>query len=257
VADQQGSTESSDQGSPFSRPPFVIAAVLILVIVVLGVVVAIRVAGSERTPHVAPTPAASASSTPSTASSPASDARASICGLRGPTGSEPSVQVPPPPAAWEYEGTTAYPTSPEFGPGEKADAGYRFCFQRSVPGAVFAAANALAPPTDAVAGQAWIEYFVSTGTNHDRLLNDMQNDQASDPTGVRIKVIGFKVLSYDGSTARVDIAVEASGSGQTVTGSYVYELTWQDGDWKLNSDAPTPFNFSTVPSAAGYVPWSA
>ena len=81
------------------------------------------------------------------------------------------------------------------------------------------------------------------------------NEPSGTATGVRLQVVGFKLLAYAGTTARVDIAVEASGSGQTVTASYVYELTWQEGDWKLNSDAPNPFNFSTVSSSASYVPW--
>ena len=256
MADEsQGSMDQDNEprGSLFTRPAFVVAAVVVLVIILLGVVVAIRVASSNDA--TAP-PTSSPPPTDSFSPAPSSDPSSSVCGLTESSVSNETLTTPPA-AAWQYEGTTAYPTSPEFGPGEKADAGYRFCFQHSAAGAVFATANALAPPTDAAARQAWIEYFVSTGPNRDELLNDMQNDQSTDPTGVRIKVLGFKVLSYDDSTARVDIAVEASGSGQTVTGSYVYELTWQDGDWKLNSDAPTPFNFSTVPSAAGYVPWSA
>jgi len=251
VADQGNTTHEDGQGSPFARPAFLVAAVLVFVIVLLGVVVAVRVSRSNDA--VAPP-----TSTPSQAERPSStpqstDPAASVCGLPGSTDTEALTDAPA--AAWQYEGATAYPTSPEFGPGKTASEGYRFCFQHSQEGAVFTAANAIAVPEDAGAQRAWIDYFVSSGPNRQQLLDTM-NEPSSTATGVRLQVVGFKLLAYTGTTARVDIAVEATGSGQAVTASYVYELTWQSGDWKLNSDAPNPFNFSTVSSSASYVPWS-
>lgn len=255
MANEQGNTtDDRDEGSPFTRPTFIGAGVLVLVIVLLGVVLAVRVARTDDT-TTTPPPSLTAPQTPSeSTSSPPTDPGASVCGLAGTTDSGPLTSAPA--ATWDYEGTTAYPKSPEVGPGKTAPEGYRFCFQHSAAGAVFATANALALPEAERVRRSWIEYFVSAGPNRDKLLDTFQSEPSSAPTGIRLRIVGFKVLSYEGSTSRVDIAVEASGNAQTVTGSYVYELTWQAGDWKLNSDVPTPFNFSTVSSTAGYIPWS-
>lgn len=252
MADRQANTTSdTEQGSPFARPAFLVAAVLVLVILLLGVVVAVRV--SRNSDAVAP-PSSSSSQVEEPSSTPQpTDPSTSVCGLPGSTDDQALTVAPA--AAWQYEGATAYPTSPEFGPGKTASEGYRFCFQHSQEGAVFTAANAIAVPQEAEAKRAWIGYFVSTGPNRQQLLDTM-NEPTSTATGVRLKVVGFKVLAYTGTTARVDIAVEATSAGQVVTASYVYELTWQSGDWKLNSDAPNPFNFSTVSSSASYVQWS-
>lgn len=254
MANEQGNTrdDQTPRGRAFTRPGFLVSAVLVALILALGVIVAVRVASNTDAttpPAASPSPVATSSSSPSAPADPA----ASVCGL--PESSDAGPLTSAPASTWQYEGATAYPTSPQLGPGKTARAGYRFCYQHSQAGAVFATANAVAVPADSAARQAWVEYFVSSGPNREKLLDELGSEPSSDPTGIRVRIVGFRVLSYADPTARIDIAVEASGGAQTVTGSYVYELTWQDGDWKLNSNAPTPFNFSTVPSVAGYVPW--
>lgn len=249
-------------GGPLSRPPFIIAGVVVLVIVLLGmVVVGIQIgrsgggpaAQSSPPPDSAPpsTPAASAPSSSSAA--PTQDPEGSLCGLQG-----TNEQVPKeaPAAAWDYEATFAYPTSPEFGPAETAPQGYRFCFQHSPTGAVFAAANAIANAADPSAAKKWADYFVSDGPNRDQVLKEQAVGDGSG-SGVRMQIAGFKVLTYRGDTALVDIAVTISSSGRTTTGSFVYALVWQGGDWKLDSSAAEPFSFATVPDLSGYAGWGA
>lgn len=257
MANEQGNTtDDRDQGSPFTRPAFIVAGVLVLVIVLLGVIVAVRVARSNDTTATTP-PSSIGSQTPSeSAASTPGDPGASVCGLPGLADTGPVTSAPA--ATWQYEDTTAYPTSPEFGPAKTSPEGYRFCFQHTPTGAVFATTNALAQGTssDVAKIASWAEYFVSEGSGREQMLNQL-NEPRSDSTGIRMTVVGFKVLSYTAESARVDVAVQTSGSAQTVYASAVYELTWQAGDWKLNSDAPTPFNFATVPGIDGYVPWKA
>ena len=258
MADTQDTNEP--QGSPFSRPAFVVAGVLVLAIVLLGIIVAVRVSMNTEANNAAaqppPTPPISSAATPTEAPSTPSDPAASLCGLPGTAGGGTVTSAPP--AAWEYEDTTAYPTSREFGPGKTASENYRYCFQHSPTGAIFATANAVAQGTssDVAKIEAWADYFVSDGTGREKLLSQL-NEPRSDTTGIRMTVVGFKVLSYGTDTARVDLAVETSGSAQTVYASAVYELIWQEGDWKLNSDAAAPFDFGTVPNVNGYVPWGA
>lgn len=247
--------DSWPPGSPFLRPSFMAAAVLVLVIAILGVVIAIRVAGAgdEGRPAAAASPSGAA--TPSQATGPGS----SICGLPAPPPSEDIPEAPAavgPPAVWRFEDTIAYPVSQEFGPGKTAPEGYRYCFQESPTGALFAAANAVAhggSADEAMVG-SWADYFVSQGTGRASILAELSQPR-SDSGGVRMSIVGFRMLSYTGTTARVDISLRTSGSAQTVYASAVYELEWVEGDWRLNSDAPKPFSFATIPDIDGYVQW--
>lgn len=247
--------ESDDAGPesrPFMRPSFLAATALVAVIVLLGVVVGVRVASSDKTDISSPTQPTASKPVDTTRTPGTVGAGGSICGLKGTN--DGGALTTPPSVTWDYEGSIAYPKSPEFGAGATASEGYRFCFQHSAAGAVVTTANALALPAEAAARRSWLEYFVSQGPNRGKILESL-SDPTSAATGVRLKVIGFRVLSYSASKATIDMAVQASGSGQTIMGSYVYELAWQSGDWKLDSDAPAPFNFSTVPDSSGYIPW--
>lgn len=260
MAEESEDERTSGGGTPFLHPSFVGAAVVVLVILLLGVVVAVRVARSDAGP-TEPVTAQTGSPVPlSPAPSVSGSAATSICGLRAPD----TAKIPEapsaigPPAVWQYEGTTAYPTSQEFGPAKSSPGGYRYCFQSTPTGALFATANAVAQGASSDEGTvgSWAEYFVSDGPGRGKILAEL-NQPRSTSAGVRMSIVGFRMLSYTGSTARVDIALETSGSSKTVLASAVYELVWEAGDWKLNSEAPLPFNFGTIPNAAGYVSWGA
>ncbi len=241
------STDSTEQGpSPFSRPGFIVAALVVALVVVLGIVLAIVNAGRSPDPATATTPEA----TPPPTSSPSSGEVESVCGLRG---EELDGTVTTPPAAdWQYVGTVAYPTSSAVGPGATDQAaGFGYCFQRTPEGALFAAAHALALGF-APENRAWLEYVVAPGPFRDELLTE---GTTSSSEGTRARIGGFRVLSYDGSTARIDLAGEGSTPAGSMTFSVVYELTWHDGDWKVRADTATPFDFSSIPNLAGYVMW--
>lgn len=248
--------DSTNRGTPFLQRSFVAAAVVVVVIVILGIVVAVRVARAGDAPPPPAPPSASAGSPGSASPSIEDDPAASICGLT-PASDEGQLDAPPA-AVWQFEGTTAYPTSQEYGPGRTAAEGYRFCYQNSVTGAVFAASNAVAQgaSSDESAVAAWAQYFVSEGAGRSKILAELSQPRNTSG-GVRMSIVGVRVLSYSGSTARIDLALETSGSARTVLASAVYELTWESGDWKLNSESPQPFDFSTIAGVDGYVPWKA
>lgn len=252
MAEEQDRTgDSTVARSTLLTPRFFIAGGVVAVIAVLGVIVGVRAIVTEP----APSPAGSGAPTSDSAPTSIRDPAASICGLPN---QRSATSLPTAPAAnWEYEGTVAYPTSGEFGPGKTAPEGYRYCFQHSLQGALLAAANALGQPLEATRSQAWAEYFVSSGSGRTRILDQLASEPAATTAGVRVKIVGFRILKYSGATAGVDIAVEASGNALTVLGSYVYELVWDGGDWKLNSGVPEPFNFASIPDVSGYVPWGA
>lgn len=242
-------TDDNEQ-NPFTRPGFIAAAVVVVLVVVLGLVIAIVNATRSDDPEPTPEPS------PTTSTAPTSDPSdvaggASVCGLEG---EELAGTLSTAPAAdWAYQGTTAYPTSPEFGPGETSADGVRFCFQHSPTGALFMAANALVQGSDPAASQAWIEYALADGPYREELIGQVGDTSGSEST--RMSLAGFRMLAYDGDTARVDLAVRASSEGQNLTLSGVYELVWQDGDWKISADVAQPLNTATVPDLAGYITW--
>lgn len=246
-----GSTEST---SPFWRPRFIIAAVVVAVIVALAVVLAI-VNGSGG--EVAPSPPTSAAPTsnatgaPSPAATqPQATAKASVCGLAGEK-LEGRLTTAPAVDEWRYQATTAFPISRKHGPGATDPAGFRYCFQHSPEGALFAAASAIAGSDNPA---EWGEYFLSSAVeNREALIGREPEEQ---DTTTRMSIVGFRLLEYSGTAATIDLAVRATANGKTAFLSAVYPLTWESGDWKfLPEDPAAPFSFVAIPDTAGYVPW--
>ncbi|WP_139241011.1 hypothetical protein [Actinomyces glycerinitolerans] len=182
-------------------------------------------------------------------------ASTSVCGLSGEVTEQARLAKAPDVDYWDYQGTVAYPVSEQYGPGATADSGYRYCFQRSPEGAVFAAANALAAASDPETSSAWAYYALSQGEFHDQLMAEV--DTPSDSTGVRLEITGFRLLAYDGRSARVDLSASGSAQGSSITASITYSLIWEDGDWKIDASVSAPFDFATIPDASGYIAWGA
>ncbi|MFC0456200.1 hypothetical protein ACFFGR_06490 [Arthrobacter liuii] len=244
-------TEDTEQ-NPFTRPRFIVAAVVVGLIVVLGIVIGIATATRNNSNAAPPSAPSSAASAAPTAVPSAAAGGASVCGLPGEvlSGSIPTA----PKAQWEYQGTTAYPTSTTYGPAKTSDQGFRYCFQHSPTGALFAAANAIAQGADPAVRAKWADYVLAAGPNRAAIAASL-NGAKSDSSGTRMRVAGFRVLTYDGETARIDVAVNGSTNQGAIVGSFVYALVWQDGDWKLNTAESEPFSFAVIPNLMGYVPW--
>lgn len=250
-------TEDQDDQSPWTRGGFIGAAVIIAVIVILGIILAVtltmRSLAEQERPDPTPVASDGATITSPEPSTPPAAAGGSVCGLEGEE-LEGSLATAPD-AEWQYQGTTAYPTSATFGPGETSDDGARFCFQRSPAGALFMAANAFTQGSDPELAAEWVDYAVAEGGNRTDLVANMGS--ASGDANSRTDLIGFRLLAYDGDSARVDLAVRGTFDGTTVTVSGVYELVWQGGDWKISSDVAEPLNVAAIPDAAGYIAWGA
>lgn len=248
-------SDESPQGSPFSRPGFVVAAVVLGVVLVAGGVVVGRALTADADARRAPTAVTSAPTTPGTGAPAAHpDEPDSICGLPG---VETSGTVSTAPVAtWEFQGSTAYPTSPEFGPAAEFDSGVRYCFQHSPEGALFAAANAFVQGIESGdrTGE-FLEYFVSADVaQRDELIRDAS--VTSDNPDTRTNIEAFRVLAYDGSTARVAVVGRVSRSGESVLPSAIYDLVWEEGDWRLSpQDVEDPLQLAQLPDTAGYVAW--
>lgn len=241
----EGSTKS-----PFTRPGFVVATIAVVMVVVLGIVLGVTSLMDNDPEHESDAASAPPSTTSPPSTSPTPGDSASVCGLEGVEDSESLAAAPP--TEWEHQGPTAYPASLQYGPGESTADGVRYCFQHSPAGALFAAANGLVQATDGTTALAWLEHFAADGPYRDEVVASAAPDSEAD---VRLRIAGFRLLDYTGDSARVDIAVESFAQGTDVAGSFVYELVWQSGDWKLSTETPEPFSFASLPDLAGYVAW--
>ncbi|GAA1865067.1 hypothetical protein [Myceligenerans crystallogenes] len=235
--------DAADAPSPFSRPGFLVAAVAVAGVILLAVVLLLT---DEETPEPVSEPAGSTA--PSSAA-PADEP--SVCGLEGEV-TEGRLTSAPEVDAWEYQVTVPYPVSADHGPGAVTDEGVRHCYQRSPEGALYAASNALAQATDGTVKAAFAEHFVAPGGSREQLLAAAR--RPADPD-VRFAPAGFRLLSYDGGSARVEIAATAVVDGDELYFSLVYPLIWRDGDWKLDSGGMDPGSMAEIPDAAGYIPW--
>ncbi len=246
---------TTTERSPWSRPGFIAAAGVVVILVLIAVGLGVRsarnvTAAAPSSTSSMSTQAPSATSTPTTA--PSGDE--SVCGLKGFESTGTLVDAPT--VEWAFEGTTAYPVSRTAGPGKTDDAGVRTCFQHTPEGALLAVANAIATPSDPTTAVAWLEQFVAQGPYREQILAG-STPSTEGPSSTRLNIAGFRLLAYSGTAARVDIGVRASANGTPVVGSYIYELVWQAGDWKLSADSATSFSFTAIPDLAGYTPWGA
>ncbi len=244
---------TDDAPSPWTRPQFLASAVLVSVLVVAGILIMVTQRDDASTSGQATTVAGPDVD----GAGPTGTARAedtspeSACGLPGVVESGRITAAPD--AAWDYEGTTAYPVSAVYGPAEVDPDGIRTCFQHSPEGALFWAANAIAQGSGKNK-QAWADHAVSEGPYRDRLMQD--DGAGENGSDSRTRVAGFRLLSYAGSTAQVDIAVTVTTSGEVVTMSCVYSMVWRGGDWKIDSDAPDALSMVQIPGLSGYILWS-
>ena len=238
---------SDETSTPWTQPKFLIAAVLVIALVILGVVLALS--GRDEPGGTSSTPTTTSSAT---VSAPVNAAAESVCGLPGYADSGTLTSAPE--AEWLFQGTTAYPTSSEYGPGATSPEEVRYCFQHTPTGALFAAANAVVQGSDPSTARVWLDYVVADGPYREQIAS---SQEAADSADSRINIAGFRLLAYNGDSARVDLAVRATSGTSTILVSGVYEFVWRDGDWKISADVAEPLNVASIPDLAGYVAWGA
>lgn len=239
---------------PWTRPGFLIAATVVTLIVILGVIVAIRAATTHPTP--APTNAAQPSVTAEPvkpSSSPTADGEDSICRLEDVELAGTVTRAPE--TTWELLGISAVPRSTAAGPGTVSPSGMLSCFARTPEGAVFMAANASIQGSTPAVQDEWTQYVLAAGTGRDAALSEPQ------PTGGatgRIAIEGFRLMQYDGSTALVDVAVRVTSGANTVLGSVITPLIWENGDWKIvvGPTGDLLYDMAAIPDLTGYISWS-
>jgi hypothetical protein len=240
-----GSTDS-----PWTQRRFLASAGVLALIVVLGIAAVLLPGGGKD-----PAPAAPAETTTTVAGAAGADPAASVCGL--PAGDQKVPKAAPKDTRWELVGTMAAPTAPKtLGPG-KSTGGLRSCFAHSPTGALYAGINFIALTANDSTRDAAAEALLSKGTGRDAALSDNAGSEAAD--GTRMQVAGFRFLSYDTSTAVIDLALRIFVPPTQAT--YLHfpaTMRWQDGDWKLVAppDGQVYGGMQPVADLTGYLPWS-
>lgn len=238
---------TANSQSPFRSRGFIVAAIVIGAIVLAAIVVLVTsLLGAGDNNNADPTPAPTTST-----SGDAGEADPSVCGLEGYDDSG-TLDVAPT-NEWELVGTVAAPIDEDgAGPGVVDANGFRSCYAHTPEGALFAAVGYVAVSSDARNAPRLFE-LLAAGPVRDQLK---ATPAAGDPPSTRLQVAGFKINSYSGDEATVDVAwTVTSQSGALVSLPTV--LKWEDGDWKVvvGENGP-PFAPSPLENLGGYIPWA-
>lgn len=234
---------------------FSAAAVVLLAVtsVLIGVVVANQSPeGQVDESQLAPS-SPSLPGMPSAGSEPA----ASVCGLAG-LDAEGKLISAGPDASWSYQGELAYPVSATAGPAMTSPSGYRYCFQHTSEGAVFAAANAAGNGStdDPEMMREWLDYVLADGRYREELLRKGSTPVPPDESDAHVGLVGFRLLSYSASEARVELAYITTGDLLTYGyASVTYTLVWQDGDWLVGTDTDNTIQYRAIYDSSGFVEW--
>lgn len=231
--------------SPFRSRGFIFGAVVLGLLAATAIVAVVVGLATPKEPVAEPT------AVPSESAQPVGDA--SVCGLDD---VEMSGSVKEAPATeWEFVGRVAVPSSTSnAGPGVIENDGFRYCYPRTPEGALFATANLFGLTIDRSTLDQVAEDLVVEGEARDKFIRTAPETMAKPAESFSADITGFRVLSYDGSTATVDLAVRLT-TGELL--SYVFDVAWVDGDWKWSpSNGDSGVDVVLIQSLGGYVPWS-
>lgn len=181
----------------------------------------------------------------------------SVCGIDGNVLKKAKLKSAPKVDRWAVQAQFMYPTSKKYGPGATAPVGYRYCYQHSPTGALYAAAYymVMGGVPDIYYG-GYTEYILAPGPYRDELINvNGDEDEGSLREGVRIVVLGFRVLKYDGQKTTIDLAISFTVAGKTAKFSATTDLVWLDNDWKVSTDKPKGTETKKIADLSGYIPW--
>lgn len=239
--------------NPWLRPGFLVSSCVVAVIAALGIYIGITTTGDDHRDLPVQQVSTTSAVRPTAPSDTGTSGGDSICGLADRAEAVDAIDLRP--TTWRYSNATAYPTSPVYGPGRTSPQGYRYCFQRSPGGALFAAANSLAFDNSSIAeARAWWGYMLADGRYRQARLADSY--VANDPSE-RLQIIGYRMMSYTSREAWVDIAVRTSTADGAAVLSVVTHLVWQRGDWRFSTDELESTNVTRISDLTGYTTWSA
>lgn len=232
-------SDDTNSSSGFGRG-FIIAAIVVVLVVLAGVIVLVSSIVGKPKADPSPRPSQSVDS-----------AAASVCGLPGYDTKNTLTQAPTD-AKWALVGDTASPASKKAGPGRTSSDGLKTCFAHTAEGALFAAINFIAAPSDGNL-RPHLADLLADGSGK----TITEHSSPGQPSSARAQVAGFAIDKYDGAHATVDVALLYSTSDGALVSAPV-ELVWEHGDWKVvvTDQGTLPLAPAPLQSLGGYIPWS-
>jgi len=251
--------DDTQRPTPWTRPGFIISAVVIAFIVIAGIVIAIATHHTTTpTPGVAgPTIATPAPTT--TASNSGTD---SVCGLSA-AGPHTPLTAAPSGTTWQLVGKVAGPSAKNVGPGTVA-AKIHSCFAHDANGALYAAANML---SDGLSGEIQpvdlARARLAQGRGYDATVEQAKASSGDNmPAGTggtpTYQIAGFTYLNYSDQTATIVIVLRSTaGADAGQFSGAPLTLQWQSGDWKIvpNADGSNTPGYAISDSSA-FIQWS-
>ena len=239
--------ETDDNNTWWKAPRFLISAVLVALLIVLGIVLWLWPDGEEPT-QAAPAPA--------TTAEPVSGEE-SVCGLDATGGT--TLTKAPEDVEWTALGAIYAPSSEEHGPGTVDEStGVRSCYSHTPEGALLATTNILTSGNDPQLLLDTIKAQAVDGPGRDVAIGQVQQRLSSGDTAtVPLEVGGFRLLSYTADKASVEVVVAADDGTEDIYMTTGVDLVWTEGDWHVyfqeNGD-PGPVS-GQVSDLSGYIEW--
>lgn len=238
----------------WAAPRFLMSAIAVLLLIIVGIILFVWVGNDDESE--AATPAQTQASTPSPSASLASPDE-SVCGLDATGGT--TLTTAPEDVEWEFLGGIAAPKSAEHGPGVVDEqTGVRSCYSHTPEGALMAMVGLLASSGDDDLFLETTKALSLEGPGKDIGLERIERRIASDdgPTPP-IKIEGFRLLSYTGAAATVEVAYSGDSGEELVYFTTSGILEWHEGDWyvKYKDDGSSGPVQGQISDLSGYIPW--
>jgi hypothetical protein len=239
--------ETDDNNTWWKAPRFLISAVLVALLIVLGVVLWLWPDGEEPT-QAAPAPA--------TTAEPVAGGE-SECGLDASGGT--TLTKAPEDVEWTALGAIYAPSSEEHGPGTVDEStGVRSCYSHTPEGALLSVANMLASSNDPQLLLDTTQALALDGPGKDINIGQIRQRIAeNDASTTPVQIAGFRLLSYTGDKASVEVVAAADDGSEKTYITSSADMVWQDGDWRFvfRDNGDTGPVAGQVSDLNGYITW--
>lgn len=243
--DNRPAAAPTGEDSPFRQRWFVISAVFLVVVILLGALVVLTTGDSDdEATDPAPAPSATtASSSPSAAD-----------GCAGLSDEDTSIPTTAPQGVtWSLFRTVALPVSTTAGPAA-ADGDMTTCFAHTPTGALMAAAqisirSMLASNWEDV----WVNqtYGDAKAAQLDALRDELGSSPLPEPApGELGQFAGFRFVTYGGDTAVIELLTRFSDGALRVNTA---SMRWHEGDWQY--EVSSTAQQRVVSSEEGFIGW--
>ena len=239
--------ETDDNNTWWKAPRFLISAVMVALLIVLGVVLWLWPDGEEPT-QAAPAPA--------TTAEPVAGGE-SECGLDATGGT--TLTKAPEEVEWTALGAIYAPSSEEHGPGTVDEStGVRSCYSHTPEGARLATTNMLTASSDPELLLETTRKLGVESPGKEVAIGGLQERVAEgDNSSVPVQIAGFRLLSYTGDKATVEVVAAVDDGTEKIYITTAGDLVWNEGDWRFQfqddgSGGPVSGRVSDL---SGYIEW--